>query len=164
MNFPTTRMRRLRKSSEIRDIFKETKLNKEDLIYPIFVKEDLKNDEKEALNTMPGQFRYSIDSALEFGKSLESNGLKSIIIFGLPSDETKNKTGSPAFEKDGVVQKTIKSFKDETNLVVISDVCLCQYISHGHCGLLDEKDNNYHVNKNSFEITEKSIKRVDIDG
>ena len=146
MNFPITRMRRLRKSSEIRDIFRETKLNKEDLIYPIFVKEGLANGKKEPIATMPDEYRYSIDDAVEFGKSLEKKGLKSIIIFGMPLEDKKDEIGSPAFEKDGVVQKTIKRFKKETNLVVISDVCLCQYTSHGHCGVLEEK------NDESFEI------------
>ena len=138
MNFPITRMRRLRKSPEIRDIFRETKLNKEDLIYPIFVKEGLENGKKEPISTMPDEFRYSIDDAVEFGKSLEKKGLKSIIIFGMPLEETKDEIGSPAFSDDGIVQKAIRKFKEETNLIVISDVCLCQYTSHGHCGILSE--------------------------
>lgn len=138
MNFPITRMRRLRKSPEIRDIFRETKINKEDLIYPIFIKEGIENGEKEPISTMPGEYRYSIDDAVEFGKSLEKKGLKSIIIFGMPLEETKDEIGSPAFSDEGIVQKSIRKFKEETNLVVISDVCLCQYTSHGHCGILNE--------------------------
>lgn len=143
-------MRRLRKSPEIRDIFRETKLNKEDLIYPIFVKEGLENGKKEPISTMPDEYRYSLDDAIEFGKSLEKKGLKSIIIFGMPLEETKDEIGSPAFSSEGIVQKTIKRFKEETNLVVISDVCLCQYTSHGHCGILDENISN-DVNNESFE-------------
>lgn len=138
MNFPITRMRRLRRSPEIRDIFRETKINKEDLIYPIFIKEGIENGEKEPISTMPGEYRYSIDDAVEFGKSLEKKGLKSIIIFGMPLEETKDEIGSPAFSDEGIVQKSIRKFKEETNLVVISDVCLCQYTSHGHCGILNE--------------------------
>lgn len=87
---------------------------------------------------MPDEFRYSIDDAVEFGKSLEKKGLKSIIIFGMPLEETKDEIGSPAFSDDGIVQKAIRKFKEETNLIVISDVCLCQYTSHGHCGILSE--------------------------
>lgn len=154
MNFPITRMRRLRKSPEIRDIFKETRLNKEDLIYPIFVKEGLENGEKEAIPTMPGEYRYSIDDAVSYGKELEKKGLKSIIIFGMPLEDTKDEFGSPAFAEDGIVQRTVKRFKEETNLVVITDVCLCQYTSHGHCGLLEENNNINNINddEESFEI------------
>ena len=141
MNFPTTRMRRLRQSPQIRDMLRETKLNPEDLIYPIFVKEGLKNHEKEPVATMPDEYRYSIDGAVEFAKKLEKKGLKSIIIFGIPDDTKKDNIGSPAYDDDGIVQKTIKKMKEETNLVVISDVCLCQYTSHGHCGIVKDADN-----------------------
>ncbi|RBQ22749.1 hypothetical protein ALNOE001_15900 [Candidatus Methanobinarius endosymbioticus] len=167
MNFPITRMRRLRKSSNIRDIFRETQLKKEDLIYPIFVKEELKNGEKEEIETMTGEYRYSIDDAVEYGKKLEKKGLKAIIIFGIPLEDTKDEIGSPAFSEDGVVQKTIKKFKEETDLIVISDVCLCQYTSHGHCGILKEdidlegnlenninKNNNKNINKNNNDFIE----------
>jgi len=138
-------MRRLRKSPEIRDIFRETVLNKEDLIYPIFVKEGVENGKKEAIATMPGEYRYSIDDAVSYGKKLEKKGLKSIIIFGMPLEDTKDEVGSPAFAEEGIVQKTIKRFKQETNLVVISDVCLCQYTDHGHCGLLKENTEEFEV-------------------
>ena len=138
MEFPITRMRRLRKNSNMRDIVRETKLNKEDLIYPIFIKEDLKKGQIEPISTMPNEFRYSIDDGVEYAKELENKGLKSIIIFGIPLDETKDEVGSPAFKSDGIVQKAIKRIKEETNLIVISDVCLCQYTSHGHCGLIKD--------------------------
>ncbi len=140
MDFPNTRMRRYRKNSKIRDIIRETKLNKEDFIYPIYVKEDLEGDEKEAISTMPGEFRYSLDGAVEYAKSLEAKGLKSIIVFGLPNEEKKDEIASPAFSPTGIVQRTVRKLKAETNLVVITDVCLCQYTSHGHCGLLKEND------------------------
>lgn len=140
MDFPNTRMRRYRKNSKIRDIVRETKLNKEDFIYPIYVKEDLKDDEKEPISTMPGEYRYSLNSAVEYAKSLEAKGLKSIIVFGLPNEDKKDEIASPAFSPTGIVQKTVRKLKAETNLVVITDVCLCQYTSHGHCGLLKEND------------------------
>jgi porphobilinogen synthase len=143
MNFPITRMRRLRKSPEIRDIFRETVLTKEDLICPVFVKEGLKNGEKEEIKTMPDEYRYSVDDAVQCGIELEKKGLKSIIIFGMPLENEKDEIGSPAFAEDGIVQRTIKAFKEKTNLVVISDVCLCQYTSHGHCGLLKENDKEF---------------------
>ena len=140
MNFPVTRMRRYRKNSKIRDIVRETKLNKEDLIYPIFVKEDLNGDEKEAISTMPGEYRFSLDGAVEYAKELEAKGLRSIIVFGLPSEDKKDEIGSPAFASTGIVQRTVRKLKAETDLVIITDVCLCQYTSHGHCGLIREND------------------------
>ena len=133
-------MRRYRKNSKIRDIVRETKLNKEDLIYPIFVKEDLKDGEKEAISTMPGEYRYSLNDCVEYAKELEAKGLKSIIVFGLPSPEKKDAIGSPAFASTGIVQRTVRKLKEETDLVIITDVCLCQYTSHGHCGLIEKND------------------------
>ncbi len=140
MEFPVTRMRRYRKNSKIRDIVREVKVNKEDLIYPIFVKEDLKDGEKEAISTMPGEYRFSLNDCVEYAKELEAKGLKSIIVFGLPSPEKKDEIGSPAFASTGIVQRTVRKLKAETNLVVITDVCLCQYTSHGHCGLIEPND------------------------
>jgi porphobilinogen synthase len=139
MSFPITRMRRLRQTPQIRDIFRETILNKEDLIYPIFVKENLNDGEKEAIATMPDEFRYSINDAVSYLKILEKKGLKSVIIFGIPDNDKKDEFGSSAYYENGVVQRTIKKLKEETELVVMSDVCLCQYTSHGHCGIV--KDN-----------------------
>ncbi|OWT32364.1 delta-aminolevulinic acid dehydratase [Methanobrevibacter sp. 87.7] len=138
MDYPIVRMRRLRKNANIREIVRETKVNKEDLIYPIYFKEDLKGDEKEEIPTMPNQFGYSIESGVEYAKKLEAKGLKSIIVFGIPNEDTKDEVGSPAFREDGIVQKAIKALKENTDLVVIGDVCLCQYTSHGHCGLIKE--------------------------
>ena len=140
MEFPTTRMRRLRKNAKIRNIVRETKLLKEDLIYPIYFKEELQGDEKEEISSLPGEFRYSLDSGVEFAKKLESKGLKSIIVFGIPKEETKDEIASPDYSATGIVQKAIRKLKKETNLVVISDVCLCQYTSHGHCGMIEEND------------------------
>jgi porphobilinogen synthase len=131
-------MRRFRKSPEIRDIFRETKLNKEDLIYSIFIKEKLENGQKEEIKSMPDEYRYSIDDGITFAKELEEKGLKSIIVFGIPNNSFKNELGSSAYDDNGVVQKSIKKLKEETNLVVISDVCLCQYTSSGHCGIVRE--------------------------
>ena len=130
MEFPTTRMRRLRKNAKIRDIVRETKLEKEDLIYPIYFKEELKDDEKEEISSLPGEYRYSLDSGVEFAKQLEEKGLKSIIVFGIPAD----------YSSTGIVQKAVRRLKKETDLVVITDVCLCQYTSHGHCGMIVEND------------------------
>ena len=138
--FPVTRMRRYRKNSKIRDIVRETKLDKEDLIYPIFFKEELQGDEKEPIESMPGEYRYSLNAGIEFAKQLEEKGLKSIIVFGVPLPESKDEVASPDYSSTGIVQKAIRELKKQTDLVVIGDVCLCQYTSHGHCGLIKEND------------------------
>ena len=140
MVFPVTRMRRYRKNSKIRDIVRETKLDKEDLIYPIFFKEELQGDEKEPIESMPGEYRYSLNAGIEFAKQLEEKGLKSIIVFGVPLPESKDEVASPDYSSTGIVQRAIHELKKQTDLVVIGDVCLCQYTSHGHCGLIKEND------------------------
>ncbi len=139
MVFPVTRMRRYRKNSKIRDIVRETKLSKEDLIYPIFFKEELHGDEKEPIESMPGEYRYSLNAGIEFAKQLEEKGLKSIIVFGVPLPESKDEAASPDYSSTGIVQRAIRELKKQTDLVVIGDVCLCQYTSHGHCGLIKMK-------------------------
>ena len=140
MVFPVTRMRRYRKNSKIRDIVRETKLDKEDLIYPIFFKEELQGDEKEPIESMPGEYRYSLNAGIEFAKQLEEKGLKSIIVFGVPLPESKDEVASSDYSSTGIVQRAIHELKKQTDLVVIGDVCLCQYTSHGHCGLIKEND------------------------
>ena len=140
MVFPVTRMRRYRKNSKIRDIVRETKLDKEDLIYPIFFKEELQGDEKEPIESMPGEYRYSLNAGIEFAKQLEEKGLKSIIVFGVPLPESKDEVASPDYSSTVIVQRAIRELKKQTDLVVIGDVCLCQYTSHGHCGLIKEND------------------------
>ena len=140
MVIPDTRMRIYRKNSKIRDIVRETKLDKEDLIYPIFFKEELQGDEKEPIESMPGEYRYSLNAGIEFAKQLEEKGLKSIIVFGVPLPESKDEVASPDYSSTGIVQRAIRELKKQTDLVVIGDVCLCQYTSHGHCGLIKEND------------------------
>lgn len=136
MEFPVTRMRRLRKDQNIRNILTETKLNPEDFIYPIFINETLEDGNKEEISTMPGQYRFSINDAVSHLKYLESIGLSSVILFGMP--KLKDEKGSMAYHKNGVIQQTIRKLKAETDLVVVTDVCLCEYTSHGHCGIIKD--------------------------
>ncbi len=136
MEFPITRMRRLRKTPQIRNILHETKLNPEDFIYPMYVKEGLADGHAEHINTMPGQYRYSLNDAVEKARELEDIGLSSIMIFGLPLE--KDEKGSQAYNKDGIVQQAVRRMKDETDLIVMTDVCMCQYTSHGHCGMVKD--------------------------
>ncbi len=89
---------------------------------------------------MPGEYRYSLNAGIEFAKQLEEKGLKSIIVFGVPLPESKDEVASPDYSSTGIVQRAIRELKKQTDLVVIGDVCLCQYTSHGHCGLIKEND------------------------
>lgn len=146
MEFPITRMRRLRKSPQIRNILRETNLRKENFIYPMFVKEDLKEGQIEPITTMPGENRFSLTSAVEEAKILEENGLSSILLFGMPSK--KDTHGTSAFDPEGIVQRAVKQIKEHTNLVVMTDVCLCQYTTHGHCGIIE---NDQVLNDESLE-------------
>ena len=138
MEFPVTRMRRLRKNHNIRTILTETKLNPEDFVYPMFVKEGLEDGQKEHIDTMPGQYRYSINDTVEEASKLEEIGLSSILLFGMPL--LKDDKGSMAYNKEGIVQQAVRRLKKETDLVVITDVCMCQYTSHGHCGIIRDNE------------------------
>lgn len=133
--FPDVRLRRLRRSPEIRRILAETEIRKDKLIMPMFVDENLSSPEE--IRNMPGIFRFPMNSLLEKAKEYEEIGIKSIILFGVPKH--KDSIGSASFDKNGIVQASIKRIKEETNLVVFADLCLCQYTDHGHCGVIRGK-------------------------
>lgn len=128
--FPVTRSRRLRSSEHIRSMVRETSLSVDDFIYPLFVCEGkgVKNEVK----SMPGVYNLSVDEIIKEAKEVEKLGIKSIILFGIP--DHKDEEGSGAYGSDGIVQKAIKAVKDNTDLYVITDVCMCEFTSHGHCG------------------------------
>ncbi|OCL26152.1 delta-aminolevulinic acid dehydratase [Orenia metallireducens] len=129
------RPRRLRKTKAIRSLVRQTKLNKEDLIYPIFVVEG--EGIKEEIPSMPGNFHLSIDKLLEEIKEIVDLGILGIILFGIPDE--KDEIGSTAWTEDGIIQRACRKIKDKyPELLIITDVCLCQYTSHGHCGTLEE--------------------------
>jgi porphobilinogen synthase len=151
MQFPTRRMRRLRKTPQIRKILRETTLNAEDFIYPLFIKEELEEGAGEHIDTMPGQYRYSLEDAVEEAKRLEKLGLQSVLLFGMP--EEKDELGTSAYAEDGIVQQTVRRLKAETDLVVITDVCLCQYTTHGHCGIVE---NGVIINDESLRLLAKT--------
>ncbi|XRP96480.1 porphobilinogen synthase [Methanocaldococcus sp. 16A] len=130
------RPRRLRKNQKIRDLVRETTLTKNDLIMPIFVDENLKGKEKKEISSMPNQYRFSVEGAIEEAKEIADLGIPAVILFGIP--KYKDEIGSSAYDKNGVVQKTIRGIKEELGdeLLVIADCCLCEYTSHGHCGIV----------------------------
>lgn len=128
------RGRRLRRNSVLRSMVRENSLTVDDFIYPIFVIEG--KDKKEAIPSMEGQFYYSVDRLNEEIKELVNLGINSVILFGLP--DKKDECGSQAYADNGVVQRAVREIKKEfKEVLVVTDVCLCQYTSHGHCGVLE---------------------------
>lgn len=140
--FPTKRMRRLRRNDTIRRMVRETTLSLDDLIYPIFIDETL--DDRREIPAMPGQFRIPLDQVRDEALEIVSMGIPGIILFGIPAH--KDEEGSEAYNPDGIIQRAVSEIKDEVGdeLVVMTDVCMCEYTSHGHCGILrgDEVDND----------------------
>ena len=135
--FNFKRFRRLRYNPIIRDMVRETELSKNDFIYPLFVLPGKKV--KNPVKSMPGVFQYSIDTLVEECKEVRDLGIPAIILFGIP--EHKDEQGSEAYDPNGIVQKAIRAIKQEVkDLLVITDVCLCEYTSHGHCGLIDGEE------------------------
>ncbi len=132
--YPEKRLRRLRYNSTVRDMIRETVLTKKDLIYPLFAVPG--NGIKKEVKSMPGVFQMSIDVLVQECKEVETLGIPSVILFGIP--EHKDEIGSGAYDSNGIIQQAVRAIKKETKkLVVITDVCLCEYTSHGHCGVLE---------------------------
>ncbi len=135
--FNFKRFRRLRYNPIIRDLVRETELSKNDLIYPLFVVPG--KNVKNPVKSMPGVFQFSVDELVEECKEVGDLGIPAIILFGIP--EHKDERGSDAYNSDGIIQKTIRAVKKEVNdLLIITDICLCEYTSHGHCGLLSGEE------------------------
>ncbi|MBI5681884.1 MAG: porphobilinogen synthase [Deltaproteobacteria bacterium] len=137
MNFPKYRPRRLRRNETIRRMVRETTLSVNDLILPLFV--TFGKGKKIAIKSMPGHYQISIDNLAKEVKEVKELGIPAVILFGIP--EHKDKVGSEAYNPKGIIQQAIKAIKDKTpELVVITDVCMCEYTSHGHCGIIKNND------------------------
>lgn len=135
--FPVTRLRRLRRNSALREMFRETHLHKSDFIYPLFVVEG--DGVKNEISSMPGQFQMSVDNVVRECEELQRLGLNSILLFGIPAE--KDEVGSGAYDENGIIQKALRAVKKEfPEMVAITDVCLCEYTSHGHCGVIENGD------------------------
>ena len=133
MSFPATRMRRLRGSGLLRDMVRETELTPAHLVQPLFV--ELGTDSRTPIEAMPGVERLSISHAVEEAGALQELGVPAVLLFGLPTD--KDEQGSGAYDDEGVVQLAVRAIKDaHPELLVMTDVCLCGYTSHGHCGVV----------------------------
>ncbi|ABI68014.1 porphobilinogen synthase [Syntrophomonas wolfei] len=136
MGFPIQRMRRLRSSETLRRMVRETTLRSSDFIYPLFV--IYGQDKKIPVNSMPGVFQFSVDRLPEEIKEIDSLKIPAVLLFGLP--EHKDSVGSSAYQDNGVVQEATRLIKKICpEMLVITDVCLCEYTDHGHCGLIDQK-------------------------
>ncbi len=135
MSFPQQRPRRLRRSEAIRTFVRETRLSVQSLVYPMFVRPGRK--ERAEVRSMPGIYQQSVDQLVEECREVESLGIPAVILFGLP--EHKDERGSEAVAASGVVPRAIEAIrKTKLNLLVLTDVCLCEYTSHGHCGVVKD--------------------------
>ncbi|MEN6356380.1 MAG: porphobilinogen synthase [Armatimonadota bacterium] len=133
MSFPINRMRRLRASDTLRRMVREVSVCVDDLIYPLFVAHGL--DVKLQVPSMPGIYHFSVDALVDEAKSVRDLGIPAVLLFGLPA--SKDEFASEAYARDGIVQRAVSTLKREVpELVVITDVCLCEYTSHGHCGIV----------------------------
>ncbi len=133
MAFPVTRMRRLRRTGALREMVRETDLSPKQLVYPMFV--ELGTDSRTPIESMPGIDRLSISHAVEEAGIAHALGIPSVLLFGIPTQ--KDPQGSGAYDKEGVVQLAVRAIKEaHPELVVITDVCMCEYTSHGHCGIV----------------------------
>ncbi|MFQ5737756.1 MAG: porphobilinogen synthase [Acidobacteriota bacterium] len=134
---PYFRPRRLREEPVLRRMVRETRLSVEQLIYPVFVREG--TGIREEIQSMPGQFRYSVDTLMEELEQVTALSIPAVMLFGIPGEERKDSVGSQAYAEDGIVCRALRAARRHVpDLLLIADVCLCEYTSHGHCGLLVE--------------------------
>lgn len=135
--FPVKRLRRLRYSPIVRDMVRETVLSKKDFIYPMFVVPG--ENVKKEIKSMPGNYNFSIENLVKECKELVQLGIPAVILFGIPSH--KDEVGSEAYDDNGIIQRAVRAIKAEVkDLLVITDVCMCEYTSHGHCGVLNGEE------------------------
>ena len=137
MNYPTYRPRRLRRNERFRSLIRETALEPKNFIYPLFIGPG--RDKAEPISSMPGVAQLSVDRALREAQEVNSLGISAVILFGIPKQ--KDAVGSEAYAVDGIVQQAIYAIKEKVpELLVITDVCLCEYTDHGHCGVVKNGD------------------------
>jgi porphobilinogen synthase len=137
MSFPVTRLRRMRQTDSLRSLVRETRLTPTGFIYPLFICPG--EGVRKEISSMPGVFNLSVDEAVREAHEAKSLGVGGLILFGLP--EKKDEVATGAWAEDGIVQRATRAIKREVrDLVVIGDVCLCEYMSHGHCGIVQKKN------------------------
>ncbi len=134
MHYPIYRPRRMREKEALRAMIRETQLSVKDLIYPLFVVHG--KGQRREISSMPGNFQLSADELVKEAREIEKLGIPAILLFGIPA--TKDAVGSEAYDPHGIVQDAVRTVKGEiSELLVITDVCLCEYTSHGHCGIIE---------------------------
>ncbi len=152
MSFPANRMRRMRRSEPLRALVRETSLEPGDLIYPLFICPG--KGVRNPISSMPGVFNLSVDEAVREAEEAAQLGIGGLLLFGLP--ETKDEQGTGAWEENGIVQQALRTLKQSPaakKLVLIADVCLCEYTSHGHCGVVTKSGDEFDVdNDASLEL------------
>ena len=133
MTFPVTRLRRLRQNERLRALVRETRLTPEAFVYPLFVCPG--EGVRKEVRSMPGVFNLSVDEAVKEARTTASLGVPAVILFGLP--EAKDEVATGAWAENGIVQQAARAIKREVpDLIIMGDVCLCEYMSHGHCGVV----------------------------
>ncbi len=137
MYFPAYRPRRLRRNSNLRELIAETKLSVDDLIYPMFVMPG--KNKKVPISSMPGIYKQSIDNLIKEIREAKKLGIKAILLFGIP--EHKDEMGTEGYDENGIIQRALREIKKKVkDIILITDVCMCEYTSHGHCGIIKDGD------------------------
>jgi porphobilinogen synthase len=154
VTFPIVRMRRLRRTETLRRMVRETTLSVHDFIYPMFVVPGEK--QRQEVASMPGVFRVSVDELVRDAEEVAKLGIPAVLLFGIP--ERKDEWGSEAYDENGIIQRAVRALKRAVpDLVVITDVCLCEYTSHGHCGVVRETPGGFEVdNDATLELLAKT--------
>lgn len=151
---PMIRPRRLRRSPALRAMVRETELTPADFIYPLFVAHG--ENVRQPIGSMPGVYQLSVDQAVEEAKAVAAVGVPAVLLFGIPA--AKDPVGLENFADDGIVQQATRALKEALpNLVVVTDVCLCEYTSHGHCGLLNDPEHNHAYLEADYVLNDETL-------
>ncbi len=160
MNYPDYRPRRMRRTENLRRMIRETRLAPEDFIYPLFVVPG--SGVAKPISSLPGQFNFSVDKAVEAAQQAADLGIPAVILFGVP--EKKDSVGSEAWKETGIVQKAIRAIKKaQPNLVVMADACFCEYTDHGHCGVLQDGELDNDASLENLARTVLSYAKAGVD-
>ena len=159
MNFPVTRLRRLRRTEAMRNLVRETRLTPDAFVYPMFVCPG--EGVRKEIRSMPGVFNLSVDQAVKEARQVKSLGIPSVILFGLPESKDEQATG--AWVDDGIVQRAARAIKAEVpGLLLMGDVCLCEYMSHGHCGIVKKVSSNGHRSVGAAAAADVAVDEYEI--
>src|SRR5437660_7325096 len=154
MPFPATRLRRLRRTGTLRAMVRETRLTPDAFVYPLFVCPG--EGFRKEVRSMPGVFNLSVDQAVREAEEAHSLGVPALILFGLP--ETKDEVATGAWDSDGIVQRAARAIKSEVpEMLLVGDVCLCEYMSHGHCGIVKASSVPTSLGAAARELTRTAI-------